>query len=198
MGIDGTWIKTEWRAILGAAVVTIFGIFPQTLADRLKTGLNIANQRTAQYKEIATVYSTFTYGVDGIYQMYDEGINLRRINIGFAKDIVKSYNDALTQLMNNQYVYKDEIKKLWGTTFFVIHTDVPHKYESLFRYVDSVVDPAVHSMNWMGVKLQPLRADSNYTFLPDESKLLRKELDSLKVKIDLLHQLTEQTIQGME
>lgn len=197
MSTIGTWIKTEWLSIVGAALVTIFGIFPQTLADRLKTGLNVANERTAQYKEIATVYSTLTYGVDGIYQLYDEGITLGGINIGFAKDIVKSYNDALTQLMNNQYVYKDEVKKLWGKELFFIHTGVPDKYDSLFRYI-GLVDPAVHAMNWMGIKLQPLRADSNYRFLPEESKLLRKQLDTLKGKIDHLHQLTEQVIEGME
>jgi hypothetical protein len=80
----GAWIKNEWLTILAGALVTIFGVFPQALADRIKSGLNVANQRTAQYREIATVYSTLTYGVGSVYQLYDETTRLGVINVGFA------------------------------------------------------------------------------------------------------------------
>lgn len=119
------------------------------------------------------------------------------VGIRFARGIVKSYNDALVQLMNNQYVYSDEVKKLWGKEFFVFNTGLPERYDSLFRYVQ-VVDPAVHAMNWMGIKLQAMKDDSNYVFRPEEKAALEKELGVLKDKINHLDSLTEWMIEGLE
>lgn len=190
MSNNTPWLQDKVLPLIWTALVTIFMVFPQALADRLKTGLNIADQRIVVYKEVAKSASTFNYGVDGIYQVYSEGLQQGCLNIGFARKIVTDYNTSITEVMTNEYIYKAEVKKLWRKSIIA-------SYDSLYEAMKSM-DTAIHAMNWMGIKLQPLSDTFNYSLTYFDIISLGQQVPKMYGKMNHLHELTKRMLDRLE
>ena len=182
------WVTTTLLAILT--------LFSQTLVDRIKTGLNVADLRGGYYKKMAGDFSNLSFDAQSIIDNYTEALEPgqgRRIGPKFLNTLVLGYNSAIDTVRKNEYIYRYWINAYYRTRWILFRTNAMERYDTLLNSIYRL-DKAIHSMNRVGVGIAPfVNKDSTYilsiadsTFLSDNMQRIDSTYSDAKKKLATL------------
>jgi hypothetical protein len=87
--------------------------------------------------------------------MYEEGSRFGRIDLPFAKGIADGYNTSKVEVMQNEYIYKAQVKRFWVNIEVWKGLTLPVYYDGLYALI-SKLDEDIHATNILGITLDSL------------------------------------------
>jgi hypothetical protein len=131
----GQSLKTQTATWFVGCVIALLTVFSSKITESVKFAINRAALRPKYYEEIATDLSDF---------IFEAELNLEFVENGWTTadslvPLIRSYNDAITKLRRNEYVYFSWLGRYWGDD----------KVAEFSTVVDNVkkFDQALHSLN---------------------------------------------------
>jgi hypothetical protein len=178
-GLQKIWdfIRSQSTVWLTTTLLAIMTVFTQTIADRIKTGLNNADQRRKSFESISKDFSALLFNAENAIESYQLALDPAargRIDPNNLKTTIDPYNTSITAIRSNQYSYKYELNAYGRYKWLIFRTDVSEQYDSLMVYVVRL-DSAMHRINPVALKIAPLvgKKDSVYQLDHADSAVLK-------------------------
>lgn len=180
-----TWIKSQTVIWITTTLVAILTAFSQTITDRIKTGLNNADQRRQAYKSMSKDFSSLIFNAENAIENYNmafDSLTGHQIDPNNLDTTIIPYNASITTIRDSQYVYKYELNAYAKWKWLIFRTDAAEKYDTLMMYVIKF-DSAMHRMNPIAMKIKPLvgTRDSMYTLDKHDKDILKSYLPEANV-----------------
>jgi hypothetical protein len=106
----GTSLRTQAATWFVGAVIALLSVFSSHLTEGVKASINRADLRTKSYEELSKDLSDYVF-VSELSQEYIEHGWTSRDAMG---PLIKEYNDAITKLRKNEFVYLSWLSRYWG------------------------------------------------------------------------------------
>jgi hypothetical protein len=115
-----------------SAVIAVFGVFSNRIAEKLKYSLNRADLNAKYYEEFAEALSLFVLSIDRYINVYAKGT--------WASDddkaaIASMYNSAANTLWKKEYVYYSWVHRHWNRKTGLLFEDAM----AITRKIDSTL-----------------------------------------------------------
>jgi hypothetical protein len=176
------WIGRQSIIWVTTTLLAILTLFSQTIVDRVKTGLNIADLRAKYYEKMAGDFSTLGFDAQSIIDDYSEAVEPgqgKQIGPKFLDMLVTGYNNALDTVRKNEYIYRLWINTYYRTRWLFFRTNALERYDTLLSSIYRL-DDAIHSMNRVAVKIRPfVKNDSTYILSQEDSIFLRDHMHAI-------------------
>lgn len=133
--------KTQTASWLVAFLIGILTIFSGQITESVKFALNRADLRTEQYirteqyKELATEISQYIFSAELNTEFIKNDWTTKKA----LTELITDYNESITKLRKNEFVYAAWIQKYWGekeSAKFDAFMEAVHEY-----------DKSLHSLN---------------------------------------------------
>jgi|GEM_PF-3494402 len=102
---------TKAALVLTTLIIGILTTCSDFILDKIKTGINRANTRTASFDTISKDLSAFVFSAE----LSEEIAAQHSTNKDYITAISTEYNTAITTLRKNEYYNYATIDKYWGT-----------------------------------------------------------------------------------
>lgn len=128
-------LKDKLVVIIVTTFVGIITVFSDKIVGAIKTEVNKADQRPAQEEVIAADLSLFIFFAENVLVDLTKNQTTKPV----LASVIPPYNDQITSLRKNEYVYLAAIQRYWDKP-------VVEQYETVFKDIRSV-DKAIHDFN---------------------------------------------------
>jgi hypothetical protein len=128
-------LKDKLGVVIVTAAVSLATVFSDKIVGSIKSEVNKADQRPAEEQLIAMDISLFIFCAENVLEYLAKNQTTKK-ELEFVNP---PYNDAITSLRKNEYVYLAAIQRYWDKP-------VVQQYETFFADVRSV-DKAIHDFN---------------------------------------------------
>jgi hypothetical protein len=128
-------LREQWQTTAIAALAGLVMIFPTNLAERVKSGLNRADQRFAQYRQLSEDLSEHAFNSEVVLECYENGWTTKE---GLTS-IVNDYNRTITTVMKREQLYAAVVKRYWKP-------DQVAQYQLVMSDIKKL-DHAIHAFN---------------------------------------------------
>lgn len=128
-------LQDNFTAVLVTTFVGVLTACSGYIVEWVKTSLNRANQRTERYQTLATDLSNHTFSVELQHEFLAHNWTTEPTLSG----LIKEYNDSITKLRRNEYVYYQWLARYWGP-------DAVKEFEQIMDVVKRI-DAVIHGLN---------------------------------------------------
>ncbi|MFO0951481.1 MAG: hypothetical protein U0835_10085 [Isosphaeraceae bacterium] len=136
------WWKTAeryiWdnaRGFLATLLVGILAALSGQIIENVKFRLNRADLRIERYQSLASELSAFAFSVE----LTQEFLEHNWTSLSTLKWLIPEYNNAITSLRKNEFVYRQWLSHYWGK----------QQVDAFNRIIDTAkkIDRTVHGLN---------------------------------------------------
>lgn len=124
--------------MLIVAAVTLIGLFPNVLLDRVKFALTKTELREDRYIKVADQLSAYLSAADFVQQELDKNLTTKK-DLEVIIEGQDGYNSAIVSLQKQQYSDRAIIARYWNK-------QTAKKFEELMQTVNAI-DSLAHSLN---------------------------------------------------
>jgi hypothetical protein len=174
-GSIGSSLRTQSATWFVGVVIAILSVFSSHLTESLKLSINRADLRTKSYEEIAKDLSGYVF----ISGQYEENLERNLTSVDDLKSIVNEYNDTITKLNRNEFVYRFWLSRYWGKTKVAEFAEIMTTVRDLDEKVHSLNDQAEVVVSHPGTKFDQRRANEVATQMKPLRDKLRGQVSTM-------------------
>jgi hypothetical protein len=131
----GASLRTQTATWFVGALIALLSVFSSRLTESVKFSINKADIRAKSYEEIAQGLSEYLFIAGQFQETLERGTTTKEALV----PIVMEYNDAITKLNRNEYVYRSWLARYWNKADMA-------KFDEVMMSINNV-DQSVHSLN---------------------------------------------------
>lgn len=136
-------IQKHFITFLTMTLVGVLTVFSGSIVESVKFQLNRADLRSERYQSLSTDLSNYVFSVEIFQEFFQENWT----TLEALEGIIPRYNDAITNLRKNEYVYLQWLHQYWDerkinqfTEIMEIVRQIDHKTHSLNDELGKVRD----------------------------------------------------------
>jgi hypothetical protein len=134
-GSLGDWLREETRTWVATIAVAVLAVFSGKITEYVKVALNSADFREKNYEELAANLSEFNFDAELLVEYLDNNWT----TAASLTPLINEYNDGVTKMRKNEYVYLWWLRRYWGTSKI---QEFSKTYEAI-----KAIDAEFHSLN---------------------------------------------------
>ena len=173
----GSSLRTQTATWFVGAVIALLSVFSSHLTEGVKASINRADLRTKSYEELSKDLSEYVFVSELCQEYIEHGWTSRDDMV----PLIKEYNDAITKLRKNEFVYLSWLSRYWGKA----EVEVLSKVMATARKFDQQVHALNDEFEAVNVKKSKETIDKETGKRASED--MRPTLDALRTQVrDLL------------
>ena len=173
----GSSLRTQTATWFVGAVIALLSVFSSHLTEGVKASINRADLRTKSYEELSKDLSEYVFVSELCQEYIEHGWTSRDDMV----PLIKEYNDAITKLRKNEFVYLSWLSRYWGKA----EVEVLSKVMATARKFDQQVHALNDEFEAVNVKKSKETIDKETGKKASED--MRPTLDALRTQVrDLL------------
>src|SRR5450759_3347923 len=173
----GSSLRTQTATWFVGAVIALLSVFSSHLTEGVKASINRADLRTKSYEELSKDLSEYVFVSELCQEYIEHGWTSRDDMV----PLIKEYNDAITKLRKNEFVYLSWLSRYWGKA----EVEVLSKVMATARKFDQQVHALNDDFEAVNVKKSKKTIDKETGKKASED--MRPTLDALRTQVrDLL------------
>ena len=157
----GQRLLDQWQGTVITVILGAFAAFPNVLLEKVKSGFDRVEQRSAQFEKISCDLSEYVFELENVAEFQSGSITDKQS----LEDMLKDYNGAIVAVRRREHAYRAMIGRLWSSTAL-------EQYNALILEVRQV-DAVVHRLN---PEVQRVRATPQATVDPKAIAPVLEEL----------------------
>jgi hypothetical protein len=131
----GASLRTQTATWFVGVVIAVLSVFSSHLTESIRFSINRADLRSKSYEELSRDLSEYVYASKLCQENIERNLTTRDAML----PLIVEYNDAITKLNKNEFVYRSWLSRYWGREDAARFSDVMATARS--------VDRTFHSLN---------------------------------------------------